>query len=297
MTQSFSDLKKNSSSQFEKINQALEKLNKPAYEEDKSYWRAAVDKAGNGSAIIRFLPAPPNEDEPFVRYWSHGFKGPSGMWYMENSLTTLGQADPLSEYNTELWNTGTEANKKIASAQKRNLNFVSNIYVVKDPVNPDNEGKTFKFRYGKKIFDMLNAAMHPEQDELDVDPKKPINPFDFWEGANFKLIIRKVDGFTNYDKSSFMDPSPLLKDDKALEALWKSLPSLKAVVAPDQFKSYDELKRRLYVVLGLDKTAGSQLPREEKPEEPKRERSKSEPAQDFSGSAEDIDLFQRLAES
>lgn len=249
--ENFQQLKKMRQQQTSALAEKLEALNKPAYKEEEGYWRCQVDKAGNGTAIIRFLPAPQGEDVPFVRYWAHGFKNPSsGRWYIEWSRTTLGEADPVSEYNSQLWNTGVKENQDIVRAQKRNLNFVSNIYVVKDPANPENEGKTFKFRYGKKIFDKLNAMMYPEQTALDDTPPTPINPFDFWEGANFRLIIRKVEGFTNYDSSKFDGKAPLLKDDVELEEVWKKLPSLSAIVAPSQFKGYDELKQKLYSVLG-----------------------------------------------
>jgi hypothetical protein len=243
MTTSFAQLKNNRQNQFQKL---ANEINKGAYEskDDTRFWKPETDKAGNGYAVIRFLPAPQNEDTPFVRIWDHGFQGPGG-WYIEKSLTTLGQKDPVSEYNTQLWNSGVEENKEIVRKQKRRLHYISNIYVVKDPANPQNEGKVFLFQYGKKIFDKLNDLMTPQfQDE------EPINPFDFWEGSNFKLKIRQVEGYRNYDKSEFDSKSPLLDDDEELENVWKQEHSLKAFLEPSNFKSYDELKARLHRVLG-----------------------------------------------
>jgi len=203
-----------------------------------------MDKTGNGFAVVRFLPAPEGEELPWAKVYSHAFQGPGG-WYIENSLTTVGQKDPLGEYNRELWNTGTETNKETVRKQKRKLSYYSNIYVVKDPVNPANEGRVFLFKYGKKIFDKIMEAMQPE-----FEDETPINPFDFWQGANFKLKIVKKDGYWNYDKSEFGSVEPLLDDDDALEAIWKKEYSLAAVTAPDQFKSYEELEKRLQYVLG-----------------------------------------------
>ena len=248
MTSSFASLKKARSSSFDKLNSQLQKLNNGTQSNDKDdYWKLEVDKAGNGYAIIRFLPAPEGEDLPFVRVFDHGFKGPGG-WYIENSLTTIGQDDPVSEYNSQLWNNGTDAGKEEARKQKRRLSYHANIYVVKDPTNPQNEGKVFKYKFGKKIFDKLNAAMNPE-----FEDESPINPFDFWEGANFKLKCRNGDGgYRTYEPSSFDSPSALLEDDEKLEAIWKSESSLQDIVDPKNFKSYNELKAKLYKVLALD---------------------------------------------
>lgn len=253
---SFADLKKSSKSSLEKITQQVSKLANPegGREQDNRYWQPEVDKAGNGVAIIRFLPAPEGEDVPFVRMFDHGFQGPGGQWYIEKSLTTLGKADPVSEYNSQLWATGTKENQDQVRKQKRKLNFVSNIYVVQDKAHPENEGKVFLFKYGKKIFDKLNAAMNPE-----FDDETPINPFDMWNGANFKLKIRKVEGYRNYDKSEFDEPGPLLDDDEELEAIWKQEYSLKEVIDEKHFKTYDELKQKLYRVLGLDGSAPRQV--------------------------------------
>jgi hypothetical protein len=249
---SFSDLKKQSKlgSLTSKLVKEVEKMSTTSGGADERLWKPEMDKTGNGFAVIRFLPAPENEDLPWAKVYSHAFQGPGG-WYIENSLTTVGKKDPLGEYNRELWNSGIESNKEIVRKQKRKLSYYSNIYVVKDPVNPENEGKVFLFKYGKKIFDKIMEAMQPE-----FEDETPINPFDFWQGANFKLKIVKKDGYWNYDKSEFGSVEPLLDDDDALEAIWKKEYSLAAVTAPDQFKSYEELERRMNMVLGL-KDSGS----------------------------------------
>ena len=243
---SFAKLKKQSKlgSLTAKLVKEVEKMNNNGTSGDDRLWKLDVDKSGNGYAVIRFLPAPDGEDLPFVKLYSHAFQG-SGGWYIENSLTTLGQKDPVSEYNTQLWNNGTDSGKETARKQKRKLTYTSNIYVVKDPANPENEGKVFLFKYGKKIFDKLTAAMQPE-----FEDEEAIDPFDFWQGANFKLKAKNVAGYRNYDSSEFAPQSPLLDDDDALEALWKKELSLAEIVAADQFKSYDDLKRRLNYVLG-----------------------------------------------
>jgi hypothetical protein len=243
---SFADLKKQSKlgNLTAKLVKEVEKMNTSSGSSDDRLWKLDVDKSGNGYAVIRFLPAPNGEDLPFVKLYSHAFQG-SGGWYIENSLTTLGQKDPVSELNSELWNNGTDAGKELARKQKRKLTYVSNIYVVKDPANPANEGKVFLFKFGKKIFDKLTAAMQPE-----FEDEEAIDPFDFWQGANFKLKAKNVAGYRNYDSSEFAAPSPLLDDDDAMEAIWKKQYSLAELVAADQFKSYDELKKRLEYVLG-----------------------------------------------
>ena len=243
---SFEKLKKQSKlgSLTAKLVKEVEKMNNNGSSGDDRLWKLDVDKSGNGYAVIRFLPAPNGEDLPFVKLYSHAFQG-SGGWYIENSLTTLGGKDPVSEYNTQLWNNGTDSGKETARKQKRKLTYTSNIYVVKDPANPENEGKVFLYKYGKKIFDKLTAAMQPE-----FEDEEAIDPFDFWQGANFKLKAKNVAGYRNYDSSEFAAQSPLLDDDDALEALWKKELSLAEIVAPDQFKSYEDLKRRLDYVLG-----------------------------------------------
>lgn len=241
---------------FDKLNAQLQKLSSNSTERsygDDRIWKPEVDKAGNGYAVIRFLPSPENEDMPFVRLWDHGFNGPGG-WYIETSLTTIGLQDPVSEYNTSLWNSGVESDKDIVRKQKRRLKYFSNIYIVKDSANPSNEGKVFLFQYGKKIFDKLNEAMNPQ-----FEDETPVNPFDLWEGANFNLKIRNVEGYRNYDRSDFSSAGPLLNDDEELERIWKSQYSLQELVDPKNFKSYDELKAKLYRVLGLD--GGKHAPR------------------------------------
>ena len=255
---SFADLKKQSSlgSLTQKLVKEVEKMNTTGGGADERLWKPELDKTGNGYAVIRFLPSPDGEDVPWAKLYSHAFQGPGG-WYIENSLTTTGGKDPVSDYNRELWNSGNEADKDTVRKQKRKLSYYSNIYVVKDQVNPQNEGKVFLFKYGKKIFDKVMEAMQPE-----FEDETPINPFDFWQGANFKLKIVKKDGYWNYDKSEFDAPSPLLEDDDALEALWKKQYSLTAVTAADQFKTYDVLEKRLKYVLGQGRPAPRRLDEE-----------------------------------
>ena len=258
MANSFASLKKSRNSSLDKLLQETAKLNDSGQQQsngpDERIWKPTVDKAGNGYAVIRFLPEPSGEELPWVRVFDHGFQGPGG-WYIENSLTTLNQKDPVSEYNSELWNNGTDAGKEQARKQKRRLKYFSNILVVKDPSNPQNEGKVFLYQYGKKIWDKINDLMQPE-----FEDETPVNPFDFWEGADFKLKIRNVEGYRNYDKSEFDSPSELLDgDDEQLETVYNSLNSLSELVAPDKFKSYDELKQKLDKVLGL--TGGASVAR------------------------------------
>ena len=250
---SFANLKKQSKlgSLTAKLVKEVEKLNTNGASGDDRLWKLEVDKSGNGYAVIRFLPAPDGEDLPFVKLYSHAFQGPGG-WYIENSLTTLGQKDPVSEYNSQLWNNGTDAGKDAARKQKRKLTYISNIYVVKDPANPENEGKVFLYKYGKKIFDKLTAAMQPE-----FEDEEAIDPFDFWQGANFKLKAKNVAGYRNYDSSEFTTVTPLLDDDDALESVWKKENSLKEFIDADQFKSYDDLKKRLEYVLGSRRPTAS----------------------------------------
>ena len=244
---SFADMKKQRKSNLSSLIKESEKISNPNTfgEVDERYWRPELDKSGNGYSIVRFLPAPNGEDLPWARMWNHGFQGPGG-WYIENSLTTQGKKDPVSEYNSRLWNSGIEANKEVARKQKRRLNYTSNVYIVKDPANPQNEGQVRLYRYGKKIFDKINDLMNPE-----FEDETPVNPFDLWEGANFKMKIRKVEGFSNYDKSEFDTPSALLEDDNKMEEIWNSEHSLKELVSDDKFKPFDELKEKLDRVLGL----------------------------------------------
>ena len=242
---SFSDLKKQSrlGSLTSKLVAEVEKISTKGNGADERLWKPSLDKSGNGYAVIRFLPAPEGEEIPWAKVYSHAFQGPGG-WYIEISLTTTGGKDPVSEYNRDLWNSGNEADKDTVRKQKRKLSYYSNIYVVKDSTNPENEGGVFLFKYGKKIFDKIQAAMQPE-----FEDETPINPFDFWQGADFKLKIRKVDGYWNYDKSEFDSAAPLLKDDEALEALWKKQYSLEEFTKPSNFKTYEDLERRLNQVL------------------------------------------------
>ena len=248
---SFADMKKRSKTDLSSLIKETEKISNPNSfgDRDEGYWRPELDKSGNGYAVIRFLPAPEGEELPWARIWNHGFQGPGG-WYIENSLTTLGQKDPVSEYNSQLWNSGIEANKEIARKQKRRLNYTSNVYIIKDPANPQNEGQVKLYRYGKKIFDKINDLMNPE-----FEDESPVNPFDLWEGANFKMKIRKVEGYSNYDKSEFEASSALLDDDDRMEEIWNSQTSLKELVSPDKFKTFDELKTKLDRVLGLGSTS------------------------------------------
>jgi len=241
---SFQDLKKKSSSNFQFLQKELEKSTSNANADDR-FWKPEVDASGNGYAVIRFLPAPEGETVPWAKVYSHAFQGPGG-WYIENSLTTLGEKDPVGEVNRQHWNDGTEEGKDTARKQKRKLSYYSNILVVKDPKHPENEGKVFLYKYGKKIHDKILAAMQPEfQDET------PINVFDLWEGANFKLKIKKVAGYWNYDSSEFDSVNALSADDSELEATWKLEHSLEAFTAKDNFKSYADLEARLNLVLGV----------------------------------------------
>ena len=244
----FSSLKKNRSKTLDKLNSQLEKISSKSYQDPNTgkFWKPTRDKAGNGFAVIRFLPAPQGEEMPFVRLWDHGFQGPTGLWYIENSLTTLNQDDPVSEFNSKLWNSGVESDKDQARKQKRRLKYTANIYVVKDSGNPENEGKVFLYQFGKKIFDKLNDLMNPTFEDED-----PVNPFDLWEGANFRLKIRQFEGYPNYDKSEFDPAAPLSDDDAELERIWGEQHSLEEIVSEKNFKSYAELKTKLYRVLDL----------------------------------------------
>ena len=246
---------KSSSSNFDKITKALEKnlgpedqANKNKYQDDR-LWKPELDKTGNGYAVIRFLPASNGEEMPWQRVWSHAFQDKGG-WYIENSLTTLNSKDPVSEDNTRLWNTGVDSDKDIARKRKRKLSYYSNIYIVSDPKHPENEGKVFLYKFGKKIFDKISEAMQPQ-----FADEKAINPFDFWKGANFKLKIRKVDGYWNYDKSEFEGVTPVASEDTAIKEIWAKQYPLKPFVAPSNFKTYDELKEKLNrVIMGTQGT-------------------------------------------
>ena len=243
------------SNSLDKLLNAVKEDSAP--QEKKSYiderlWKPELDQSGNGYAVIRFLPSPEGEDLPWAKVWNHAFQGPTGQWYIENSLTTIGQKDPVSEYNSKLWNSGVESDKEIARKQKRKLQYFSNILVVSDPKHPENEGRVFLFRYGKKIFDKMMEAMQPA-----FEDESPINPFDFWEGADFKLKIRKVDGFWNYDKSEFAAASPIADDESKIETIWKSQYSLAEKLDASNFKSYDELSTRFHAVISGTTTVGN----------------------------------------
>jgi len=248
---SFANLKRKSGN-LDKLSKAIEALSQSSEggsDKSDNYWRPEVDKAGNGMAVIRFLPASEKDGEdglPWVKVFSHGFQGPGG-WLIDNCLTTKDQQCPVCEHNSSLWNSGIEANKDVVRKQKRKLNYIANVYIVSDPKHPENEGQIKLFRFGKKIFDKITEAMNPA-----FEDEQAINPFDMWKGANFKLKIRKVEGYQNYDKSEFDSPSALSKDDDELEKIWKNEHSLQELVGDKEFKSYDDLKKRLDKVLGLN---------------------------------------------
>ena len=297
MSNSFAELKRSRKDSFKSLLEETKKISNVARTVDTRFWKPEVDKAGNGYAIIRFLPAPEGESIPYVRIFNHGFQGPGG-WYIENSSTTLCQKDPVSEYNSMLWNSGIEANKDIARKQKRRLTYISNIYVVKDPANPENEGKVFLYRYGKKIHDMLEDKMTPQ-----FEDETPMNPFDFWTGANFRLKIRNVEGYRNYDKSEFDSSAALLEDDDALEMIWKSEYSLTEFVDKSQFKSYDELKAKLDRVLDLsDQSRTNVTARAEdtvldsSPEPQLRSTPEPTSSSTTDDDDDDLDFFKSLAE-
>ena len=289
---SFDSLKKQSKlgSLTDRLVKEVEKMNSSSGGADDRFWKAELDKTGVGSAVVRFLPAPEGEELPWVKVYSHAFQGPGG-WYIENSLTTTGGKDPVSDYNRQLWNSGNDTDKDTVRKQKRKLSYYSNIYVVKDPLHPENEGRVFLFKYGKKIFDKVLEAMQPE-----FDDETPINPFDFWQGANFKLKIVKKDGFWNYDKSEFDKVVPLIDDDDALEAIWKKEYSLSAITAPDQFKSYEDLERRLKTVLGQKPVQSPRLD-EEVVAEAEEPVAVAAPVSSSSDEDDALSYFQKLADS
>lgn len=267
---SFSAMKARKGNSLQSLIDQANKMTQGSYVADERYWSPTVDKNGNGSAIIRVLPSSNGEEIPFVRMWTHGFKGPTGQWFIENSLTTLGKEDPVGELNSKLWNSGRESDKEIARKQKRKLSYISNIYVVKDPASPQNDGKVFLFKYGAKIFEKINNLMNPE-----FEDQSAVNPFDLWEGANFRIRIKNKDSFRNYDESSFDQPSALSKDDDVNEKIWLSQHLLQPEIAEDKFKSYADLKKRLDLVLG-----GKAAPpiKEEVEESPMEKAPQREPA-------------------
>ena len=292
MNDTFAALKRERTTSFDKLTKEVEKLSSSttAKEVDERFWKPEVDKAGNGYAVIRFLPAPKGEEVPWVRLWSHGFQGPGG-WYIENSLTTLGQQDPVSEHNSKLWNSGEDKDKDTARKQKRRLTYIANIYVDKDPANPDSEGKVFLYKFGKKIFDKINEQMNPT-----FEDEEAINPFDLWQGAYFKMKIRNVEGYRNYDKSEFDSSSPLSDNDDTLETVWESQNSLSAFVAPDQFKSYDQLKSRLDRVLGLGGGSSASERVVPMPTEAPSVGKTAKASWDNEGDSDNLSFFEKLAE-
>ena len=290
---------KKSKSNFDNLTKQLEKTiektdNKKSYQDDR-FWKPELDKSGNGYAVFRFLPAIEGEDMPWQRVWNHAFQGPGGQLYIENSLTTLSKKDPVSEENTRLWNTGIESDKDIARKRKRKLSYFSNIYLISDPKHPENEGKVFLFKFGKKIFDKITEAMNPQ-----FEDEKAVNPFDFWEGANFKLKIRKVDGFWIYDKSEFEQISKLKSTDKEIDAVWKSQYALKPFIDSSNFKSYDELKEKLNKVLtgtrSTESVADIDLPPVANATPKSNGDGSVEKAKSSSDSDESLSYFSKLAE-
>jgi hypothetical protein len=292
-----SALKKSSS--LDKLTKAIEETQKPRYaKDDERFWQPEVDKAGNGFAIVRLLDAPEVDGEdglPWVQVFNHGFQGPGG-WYIENCPTTIGGKCPACEHNSTLWNSGIEANKDIVRKQKRRLTYIANIMVVSDKNRPENEGQVFLWKFGKKIFDKIQEKLSPE-----FEDETAMNPFDFWNGANLKIKIRKVEGFRNYDKSEFEESAPIAETDKEIEAIWKSAHSLQQFVAPDQFKNYDELSQRLNRVLGAGGAAAAVAPVIEDDtapwDEPKSEEAKpTAESTELSENEDDLAFFDKLAQ-
>jgi hypothetical protein len=294
---SFGDMKKKSKSGIEDLIKKMEDQTKTKDYKDDRFWRPEQDKTGNGFAIIRFLPPVDGEDVPWVKLYNHAFQGPGG-WYIENSLTTIGQKDPVGELNNQLWNSGLESDKDLARIRKRKLTYIANIYVVSDPANPQNEGKVFLYKFGTKIFEKIQQVMKPEfQDE------EAINPFDFWKGANFRIKIRKVGGYTNYDASKFDSQSSLSDDDSKMERIWKSQHALLPLIDSSNFKTYEELKARMYEVLGGDvrgTAPNSQKTAEdiadEIPEKKPTLKSKKPVEDDVDEESDALSYFQKLAE-
>jgi hypothetical protein len=293
---SLENLKSMRGSSIDKLVKAAEAVSTAKPEtnsyEDTRFWKPTRDKAGNGYAVIRFLPAPNGEDLPWVRYWDHGFKGPTGLWYIENSLTSINQPDPVSEHNSILWNSGRDEDKALAREQKRRLHYVSNVLVISDPSNPDNEGKVFLYKFGKKIFDKIMDVMQPQ-----FADEEPVNPYDFWEGADFKLKIRKVEGWVNYDKSEFSSPSSLFEGDEArLEDVYSKTHSLQDFLDPSNYKTYDELKAKLNRVLGIDAGVSMEAPAPAPVVEAPTMAAAESPAMDSSDEDDTLSYFAKLAQ-
>jgi hypothetical protein len=287
---SFANLKRQSGN-LDKLAKAIEAINtSDGADKSDNFWKPEVDKAGNGMATIRFLPAPAADGDdslPWIKVFSHGFQGPGGL-LIDNCLTTKNQQCPVCEHNSALWNSGIEANKDVVRKQKRKLNYIANVYIVSDPKHPENDGQVKLFKFGKKIFDKITEAMNPQ-----FEDEEAVNPFDLWKGANFKLKIRKVDGYQNYDKSEFESASALLDDDEALEKIWKSEHSLQDLLSDKEFKSYDELKKRLDKVLGLN----GETPAPKTTVEQIKEKAKSEPKMpEISEDDDDMAYFAKLAD-
>ena len=292
---SFANLKSSRGSSIDKLVKAAEavstKTETTSYADDR-FWKPTRDKAGNGYAVVRFLPAKEGEDLPWVRYWDHGFKGPTGLWYIENSLTSIGQDDPVSEMNSVLWNSGRDEDKAIARERKRRLHYVSNVLVVSDPSNPENEGKVFLYKFGKKIFDKIMDVMQPQ-----FADENPVNPYDFWEGADFKIKIRKVEGWVNYDKSEFSAVSALHDgDEERLEEVYNKLYSLADFTDAKNYKSYDELKAKLNKVLGVDAGMSIETPAPAPVvEQPTMATEEAAPFESDDGEEDTLSYFDRLA--
>jgi hypothetical protein len=280
----FADLRSRGND-IEKLNEEANKFKQTSFAKDERYWEPELDKAGEGSAILRFMPAPAGEDVPFVRLYSYGFKAGS-KWFIENSPATIGLPCPIMEYNSSLWDSGSEENKEIARNQKRRLSFITNVQVVRHKARPSDEGKVFLYRFGKKIWDKLSDKMNPEDEDT-----RPMNPFDLWNGANFRLKIAQVSGFRNYDKSEFDIPGPLSNDDAYLEQIWKQTYSLKAEVGPDKFKSYNELKEKLEKTLNLRGQAVAQAQRDD--DNSGSNRSDNEPPFDMDKAGDDENAWLR----
>ena len=294
---SLENLKSMRGSSIDKLVKAAEavsttKTESNSYDDDR-FWKPTRDKAGNGYAVIRFLPQKEGEDLPWVRYWDHGFKGPTGLWYIENSLTSINQPDPVSEHNSVLWNSGRDEDKALAREQKRRLHYVSNVLVISDPDNPQNEGKVFLYKFGKKIFDKIMDVMQPQ-----FADETPVNPYDFWEGADFKLKIRKVEGWVNYDKSEFSAQSSLFDGDEArLNEVYGQLYALQDFLDPKNYKTYDELKAKLNRVLGVDAGVSMEAPAPAPVVEALSFAAESAPVADTADSDEDdtLSYFAKLA--
>jgi len=257
---SYSDYLENRKSAFSNITESIKKETKKNRNNDDDIWKPSMGKDGTGYAVIRFLPGKDVNKTPWVRVYDHGFQGPQGKWYIEKSLTSVGEQDPVSEYNSMLWNTGIESNKDIARKQKRRTNYYSNVLIIKDPANPGNEGQVKTYRFGQKIFDKLMGAMQPE-----FADETPINPFDLFEGANFRVKLKMVAGYWNYDASDFENPSALSEEPSKLESVFEAQADVHILIDPSSFGTFDELKGKLDMVLGIDSKPQAQVPAQQAP--------------------------------